>query len=84
MSIEEFKTLQIGMYITDTKKPKEDLVCSDFYLIQGFRDGGLILKPLWPDGNLSEEKTHFWLQYSRIELTQKLHPSEFRSTIAIG
>lgn len=81
---EEYKKLQVGMYVTDSKKPKEQLVCSDFYHIEGFRDGGLILKPLWPDGRLSEEKTHVWIDYRTLELTHKMHASTFRETVAIG
>lgn len=84
MSIEEYKTLQIGMYVTDSKKAKVSLVCSDFYLIKEFKKGGIVLQPLWSDGHINSEETPFWAHYSNIDLTHKLHPSTFRETIAIG
>lgn len=84
MKAEEFATLQVGMYITDTKKAAVSQVCSDFYLVTGFKKGGLVLQPLCNDGSIDSSKVPFWVSYKDITITRKMHASDFCSTIAIG
>lgn len=84
MTIDEFKSLQIGMFVTDSKKPLSNLVCSDFYFIQNFKNGRILLQAMWSDGHIDSDQTPFWVHYANIELTQKMYGSTFREKIAIG
>ena len=83
MKAKDFLKLQIQMYVTDSKKPKDYLVCSDFYVILEFGAGKMKLQPLFNDGHISAEKSAFWVHFKDIELTHALHASEFRK-ITIG
>lgn len=84
MKTEEFVTLQIGMYVTSSKKANVSLVCSDFSLVTGFKKGCLVLQPLSNDGRADSSKKPITVDYKDIEITHKLHASDFRKTIAIG
>ena len=84
MTKEEYLKLQIGMYVSETKKATPSLVCSDFSLVKGFHNGGVILRPLLPDGTEAPEKGEYWEHHEDIELTRKMYASEFREKIAVG
>ena len=84
MSIDEFKTLQIGVYVTDSTKPVNNLVCSDFYVIKNFKNGRILLQALWNDGHIDSDQTPFWVHYNNIDFSQKMYASTFREKIAIG
>ena len=84
MKTEEFAKLQIGMYVTSSKKAKVSLVCSDFYLVSGFKAGNLVLQPLTSDGRADLKKPRFLVNHKDFDVTHKLHASTFRETIAVG
>ena len=83
MTLSEFLKLQIMMYVSDSKLPVDKLVCSDFYLITEFKGKKMKLQRLEPNGQ-PDGRPAFWVEYSDIDLTQKMYPSEFRKQIAIG
>lgn len=84
MTKEQFLKLQIGMYITDSKKPVSQLVCSDFYVIKGFCGPRIHYQPLWPNGSEDSTKLPYLVDFNFIDLTQAMYASDFRKTIAIG
>ena len=84
MKTEEFAKRQIGMYVTSSKKANVSLVCSDFRMVAGFKKGCLVLQPLLNDGRVDSSKEPITVDHKDIELTHKLHASDFRTTIAVG
>lgn len=84
MKAKDFLRLQIQMFVTDSKKPVDYLVCSDFYVILEFGAGKMKLQPLFSDGHISPEKSAFWVKFTDIELTHTMYASEFRNRIALG
>ena len=84
MTKEQFLKLQIGMYITDSKKPVSELVCSDFFVIKGFDGPKVLYYPLWNDGKEDNRFAVCAEDFRLIDLTQAMHASTFRETIAIG
>ena len=84
MDARDFQKLQIGMYVTTKKKARASMVCSDFHIIKGFRNGGIILQPMLPDGTEAPNNGQFWEHHQDIDITLALYASDYRETIAIG
>ena len=75
MTTEEFLKLQIGMFITDHQDVTDP---SNYCLITKFEKGKIQLQPMKSYGQPANAHP-FWESFKDINLTEKLHGSEYYS-----
>lgn len=75
MTREEFLKLQIGMFITDHQDTNDS---SNYCRIEGFEGRKIRLQPYERHG-VPAHAHSFTLDYSEVNITEKLFPSEYYS-----
>ena len=78
MNSEQFKQLQIGMYVTDVEVLA--LLPNDYCIVKNYdRQGRIQMQPVGEDGK--EKGKPYWIHYRDYDLKDKMFSSEFHSII---